>query len=114
MKYMLLIHSGDGPQNYDQIPAAEQEKVMGEYMAIYQTPGVLAGGQLQPADTATTVRVADGRTLTTDGPFVEAKEALGGYYLLEADDIDAAITLAARIPAARMGGAVEVRPVVER
>ena len=72
------------------------------------------GAQLQPPATATTVRVQDGRTLTTDGPFAETKEALGGYYLLEADDLDAAIELAARIPAARLGGAVEVRPLVER
>jgi hypothetical protein len=67
----------------------------------------------QDADTATTVRVADGSTLTTDGPFAETKEALNGYLIFEADDLDAAIALAARIPAARMGGAVEVRPIVE-
>jgi hypothetical protein len=75
---------------------------------------VLGGHQLYPVDMATTVRVQDGRTLTTDGPFIEAKEALGGYYLYEADDLDAALSLAARIPAARMGGAIEVRPVMER
>ncbi len=69
---------------------------------------------MQPPDTATTVRVQDGRTLTTDGPFAELKEAIGGYGFFEADDLDAAIELAARIPAARMGGAVEVRPMVER
>jgi hypothetical protein len=60
------------------------------------------------------VRVQDGRTLTTDGPFIEAKEALGGYFVYEADNLDAAIDFAARIPAARMGGAIEVRPIVER
>jgi hypothetical protein len=87
---------------------------MAEYYAISQAPGVSGGAQLQPTETATTVRVRDGRTLTTDGPFAETKEALGGYYLLEAPDLDAAIELAARIPAARLGGAVEVRPVVER
>jgi hypothetical protein len=65
-------------------------------------------------DTATTVRVQDGQTLTTDGPFVEIKEAIGGYLFFEADDLDAAIELASRIPAARLGGAIEVRPVVER
>ena len=69
---------------------------------------------LYPADTATTVRVKDGRTLTTDGPFIEAKEALDGYFAYEGKDLDAAIELAARIPAARMGGAIEIRPVVER
>jgi hypothetical protein len=83
-------------------------------MAIGQTPGIMGGHQLQGPETATTVRVQDGSTLTTDGPFAETKEAIGGYYLFEADDLDAAIELAARIPAARMGGAIEVRPVVER
>jgi hypothetical protein len=85
---------------------------MGEYYAIRETPGVIGGAQLQPAETATTVRVADGRTLTTDGPFMESREVLGGYYLYEADDLDAAIALAARIPAARFGGAIEVRPLL--
>jgi len=64
-------------------------------------------------EVATTVRVEDGKTLTTDGPFVEIKESIGGYFLYEADDLDAAIELAARVPAARLGGAVEVRPIVE-
>jgi hypothetical protein len=68
---------------------------------------------MQPPETATTVRVDNGKTLTTDGPFVAVKEALGGYFFLEADDLDAAIDLAARVPAARMGGAVEVRPLAE-
>ena len=68
---------------------------------------------MQSPETATTVRVEDGKTLTTDGPFVAVKEALGGYFFFDADDLDAAIELAARVPAARMGGAVEVRPVVE-
>ena len=68
---------------------------------------------MQGPETATTVRVQDGRTLTTDGPFVETKEALGGYFFFEADDLDAAIELASRIPAASMGGAIEVRPIVE-
>ena len=77
------------------------------------TPGVTSGQQLDEPETATTVRVQDGKTLTTDGPFVELKEAVGGYLFLEADDLDAAIELAARVPAARLGGAVEVRPVVE-
>ena len=83
-------------------------------MALSQAPGVTDGAQLQDPGTATTVRVEDGETLITDGPFVETKEVLGGYYLFEADDLDAAIELAARIPAARMGGAIEVRPLVER
>ncbi len=114
MKYMLLIHSSEAAAEFDKLPEDEQNAIYGEYMAISEAPGVSDGNQLQPTETATTVRVQDGKTLTTDGPFVETKEALGGYYLFDADDLDAAIELAARIPAARLGGAVEVRPVVER
>ena len=80
---------------------------------VSATPGVSPGLQLQEPESATTVRVADGETLITDGPFAETKEAIGGYLLFEADDLDAAIALAARIPAARLGGAIEVRPIVE-
>jgi hypothetical protein len=114
MKYMLLIHSTGARERFDVLAEEEQRAIVGEYLAIEKAPGVLDGNQLHPADTATTVRVEDGRTLTTDGPFIEAKEELGGYYLYEAENLDAAIELAARIPAARMGGAIEVRPVVER
>jgi len=112
MKYMLLIHGGR--DQFDRLSEDEQKAVFGEYMAISEAAGVTGGNQLQPADTATTVRVEDGNTLATDGPFVATKEALGGYYLLEADDLDGALEIASRIPAARLGGAVEVRPVVER
>ncbi|HWJ51525.1 MAG TPA: YciI family protein [Solirubrobacteraceae bacterium] len=114
MNYMIQIYSDGVTTAWADLTAEEQSAVMGEYAAIFQTPGVTGGAQLQEASTATTVRVQDGRTLTTDGPFAETKEALGGYYLFEAPDLDAAIELAARIPAARMGGAVEVRPLVER
>ena len=118
MKYMLLIHQGSAPTPRDpdawaRLSEDEQKAVYSDYMAINQTPGVSPGVEMQPPETATTVRVEDGRTLTTDGPFVAVKEALGGYFFLEADDLDAAIDLAARIPAARMGGAVEVRPIAE-
>jgi hypothetical protein len=118
MKYMLLIHQGDTPTPRDpdawgRLSEDEQNAVYADYKAINETPGVSPGLQLQDPETATTVRVQDGKTLTTDGPFVATKEALGGYLLFEADDIDAAIELASRIPAARMGGAVEVRPVGE-
>jgi hypothetical protein len=85
----------------------------GADQVINETPGVSSGLQLQPAEIATTVRVQDGKTLTTDGPCVAVKEALGGYLFFETDDLDAAIDIASRIPAARMGGAVEVRPLVE-
>jgi hypothetical protein len=118
MKYMLLIHQGTAPtprspDEWAKLSPEEQQAVYADYGAITQTPGVSPGLQLQEPETATTVRVEDGKTLTTDGPFVETKEALGGYLVFEADDLDAAIELAARIPAARMGGAVEVRPIVE-
>jgi hypothetical protein len=114
MKYMLQIFSDDALGEFDRLPEDEQKAIMGEYMAISGAPGVTGGAQLQPPTTATTVRVRDGKTLTSDGPFPETKEALGGYYLFDAEDPDAAIELAARIPAARLGGAIEVRPLVER
>jgi hypothetical protein len=113
MKYVLFIHAG-GSSAFENLSEDEQKAITGEYMTLAQAPGVIGGEQLQPATSATTVQVEDGRTLTTDGPFAETKETLGGFYLFEADDLDAVIGLAARIPAARMGGAVEVRPVVER
>jgi hypothetical protein len=118
MKYMLLIHQGatptpHTPDEWERLTEEEQKAVYDAYRAINETPGVTSGLQMQPPETATTVRVQDGKTLTTDGPFVEMKEALGGYLFYEADDLDAAIELASRIPAARMGGAVEVRPIVE-
>ena len=118
MKYMLLIHQGDAPtprspEAWSRLSEDEQKAVYADYRAISETPGVTPGEQMQEPETATTVRVQDGRTLTTDGPFVAIKEALGGYLSFEADDLDAAIELAARIPAARMGGAVEVRPLRE-
>jgi hypothetical protein len=112
MNYLIQIYTGAAMNTWEGLSEDEQAAISGEYFAIREAPGVTAGAQLQPAETATTVRVEDGRTLTTDGPFPETKEALGGYYLLEAADLDGAIELAARIPAARMGGAVEVRPVV--
>jgi hypothetical protein len=118
MKYMLLIHQGDAPTPYDpeawaKLSEQEQQAVYADYQAVNQTAGVSPGLQLQPPEAATTVRVQDGKTLTTDGPFVSIKEALGGFLVFEADDLDAAIELASRIPAARLGGAVEVRPLVE-
>ena len=117
MKYMLLIHQGSTPlpgsEEWNRLSEDEQKAVYADYKAINQTPGVSPGLQLREPETATTVRVQDRKTLTTDGPFVAIKEALGGYLFFEADDLDAAIELAARIPAASMGGAVEVRPIVE-
>jgi hypothetical protein len=117
MKYMLLIHQGTTPSPgtsaWERLSEDEQRAVYADYQSINETPGVTPGVWMEPPETATTVRVEEGKTLTTDGPFVAVKEALGGYLLYEADDLDAAIELAARIPAARMGGGVEIRPVKE-
>jgi hypothetical protein len=119
MKYMLLIHQGSTPnprstpEEWERLSDEEKGSIYAAYKAINETPGVTPGLGLQEPDTATTVRVHDGRTLTTDGPFAELKDAIGGYLHFEADDLDAAIELAARIPAAAMGGAVEVRPIME-
>jgi hypothetical protein len=118
MKYMLMIQQGTTPTPLDPeawatLSPDEQQEIYAAYKAINETPGVTPGNGLQPPETATTVRVQDGKTITTDGPFVETKEALNGYLVYEADDLDAAIELAARIPAARLGGAIEVRPIME-
>ena len=116
MKYLLLIHQGDAPtprepEAWAKLSEDEQNQVFADYQALNQTPGVTPGLQMQGPEAATTVRVEDGQTLTTDGPFVTVKEALAGWLVYEADDLDAAIELAARIPAARLGGAIEVRPL---
>ena len=118
MKYMLLIHQGDAPTPNDpeawgRLSQDEQNAVYAAYKAINENPAVTPGIGMGDPGTATTVRVQDGKTLTTDGPFAELKEAIGGYLFLEADDLDAAIALAATIPAASMGGAIEIRPTVE-
>jgi hypothetical protein len=112
MKYAMLIH--EKPGVFETLAEDQQKAVFAEYMALSDDPRAVGGAQLQPIETATTVRVQDGQTLTTDGPYAETKEVFGGYYVFEADNLDEAIEVAARIPAARMGGAVEVRPVVER
>jgi hypothetical protein len=117
MKYLLLIHQGDTPtpgsDEWEGLSEDEQKAVYTAYQGVNETPGVSPGLWLQPPEMATTVRVQDGKTLATDGPFVAIKEAVGGYLVLDADDLDAAIELASRIPAASMGGAVEVRPIKE-
>jgi hypothetical protein len=117
MKYMLLIHQGDTPvpgtPEWDRLSEEEQKRVFADYHAVNSTPGVTPGAWMEPPELATTVRVDGNKTLTTDGPFVAVKEALGGYLFYEADDLDAAIELASSIPAARLGGAIEVRPLKE-
>jgi hypothetical protein len=118
MKYLLLIQQGTTPlpgtPDWDALSDDERNAVYSDYQAINESPGVTPGAWMEGPETATTVRVEGGRTLTTDGPFVAVKEALGGYLFYEADDLDAAIALAARIPAARLGGAIEVRPLKEQ
>ena len=112
MKYATLIYSKPG--SHEALPEAEYKDVFAGYTALSDDPRCVAGGQLQPVETATTVRVQNGNTLTTDGPYADTKEVFGGYYVFEADNLDEAIELASRIPAARLGGAIEVRPLVER
>jgi len=112
MKYALLIYTKPG--SWDELSESEQQTSHAEYMAIAEEPSVLGGEQLHPVETATTIRVNGGDPLTTDGPFAETKEILAGFYLVDASDLDAAVRIAERIPAARQGGSVEVRPVVER
>jgi hypothetical protein len=113
MKYLLLIYGNEG--NWASLSEAEQGKIFEEYMQfgndINKKGQYLAGEALQPVSTATTVRVKNGKALTTDGPFAETREQLGGFYMVEARDLDEAIALAARIPDARTG-CVEVRPVL--
>jgi hypothetical protein len=111
MEYLLLIYEGE--KRWEGLSKGELDKEMGEYGAFGQEfAGTIKGGNaLQPTSTATTVRVRDGKRLTTDGPFAETKEQLGGYYLIEAPDLDAAIAVAAKIPGAR-SGSIEVRPIM--
>ena len=110
MRYAALIYG----QNAHAEQADRRGEFAREYLELNDDARVVGGAQLHPVEMSTTVRVEDGEALLTDGPFIEAKEYLGGFYLLEADDLDSAIELATRIPAARIGGAVEIRPVVER
>lgn len=117
MKYMLLIHQGDTPvpgtPEWDNFPEDEQKRLYADYQALNSNPAVTPGAWMEGPEMATTVRVQNGQTLTTDGPFVAVKEALGGYCFFEAPDIDAAIELASTIPPARLGGAIEIRPLKE-
>ena len=115
MNFILLIHQGTTPvppsREWDELGEQEKAAIHTGYMKVTGTPGVTPGLRMAPPASATTVRVRDGKTITTDGPFAETKEALGGYLIFEAADLDSAIELASLIPAARIGGAVEVRPL---
>jgi hypothetical protein len=112
MKYALLIYAKPG--SHEDLPEDEQRAVYGEYFALAGDARCVSSGQLKPVETATTVRVSDGRALITDGPFADTKEVFGGYYIFEAQSLDEALELASRVPAARLGGSVEVRPVMEQ
>ncbi len=114
MKYLLQNYSTpEYREALERLTTDEQQAILEEYLAIGQSPEVIRGARLQPVEAATTVRVENGQALLTDGPFVDAKEHVGGFCLVEADDLDGALAIAARIPVARMGGAVEVRPLAE-
>jgi hypothetical protein len=118
MRYMLLIHHGttptpQTPEEWDRLSREEQAEIWQGWKALNETPGVTPGHGLAHPETATTVKVQDGQVLTTDGPFVELKDAVGGFVVLEADDLDAAIEVASKVPSASRGGHVEIRPVVE-
>ena len=110
MKYALLVYSEPGTHD---LPPDEMASVLAEYEALRDEPGYVASGQLHPVEMATTVRSNGGEMLATDGPFADTKEVFGGFYLFDVPDVDAALAVAERVPAVRLGGAVEVRPMVE-
>jgi len=111
VQYMLLVY--DDQTSWQELGEDERNALYAEYGAVAQHKSTKHSAQLHPTGAAKTVRVKDGSTLVTDGPFAETKETLGGYYLVEADSIDDALKLAAKIPSARLGGSIEVRPVME-
>ena len=110
MQYALLIYTKPGAA--EALSDDDQEAVHREYMEVKDLPGIVGGAALHPVETATTVRFEEHQLLVTDGPFADTKEIFAGFYLLEADDLDRATEIAARIPAVRLGGSVEIRPVV--
>ena len=114
MKYLLMIHTNE--KEWGAVPEAQRQQLYGEYRQLIEElrgkGTYLAGSQLQPTSTSTSVRVREGRRLVTDGPFAEVREQLGGYFLIEAANLDEAIGIAARIPSARTG-TIEVRPIIE-
>lgn len=112
MQYALLVYERAGA--YADFSDEQRRSITAEYMTLQADPRIVDGAQLKSVESTTTVRVVDGECLITDGPFADTKEVFGGYYILEVEDIDAALEIAARIPAARLGGAVELRPVVAR
>ncbi len=111
MKYALLIYPKPG--SHEALGVDEAESVSAEYWAFREDPRCLGGAHLQPIETATTVRYSGGKNLITDGPYADTKEVLGGYFVFEASNLDEALEVTQRVPAVRLGGAVEVRPLVE-
>lgn len=115
MQFVLLIYQGATPlpntPEWSSLDEEEQQAIYADYGAVNAMAGITPGLPLGLPSTATTVRVEDGRTLATDGPYVDARRAVGGYFVVEADSLEAAVGIAARIPAARHGGGVEVRAV---
>ena len=111
MQYMLLVY--DDPTAWPELSEEEYGKIYAEYAAVSADPATKHSAQLQPVEQATTIQVKDGTMLVTDGPFAETKETLGGYYVIEAETLDDATAIAGRIPSARLGGMVEVRPLME-
>jgi hypothetical protein len=111
MKYALLVYSEPGAHD---LPDDQAAAVLADYIALREEPGYIGSAQLQPTEMATTIRRSNGQTLTTDGPFADTKEVFGGYYLFDVDNVDVALSIAERIPALRLGGSVEIRPIVEQ
>jgi hypothetical protein len=111
MKYAVLIYTKPG--SHEALEEDDYTSVHAEYMALREDPRCVGGAELQPVESATTVRYGGGEHLIIDGPFADTKEVLGGYYVLDASNLDAALEFAQRIPAVRLGGAVEVRALVE-
>ena len=112
MQYAMMIYAEPGYA--EALPDAEREAVRADFLALTDDARCVAAAQLQPAEMATCVRVAGGRTLMTDGPFADTKEVLGGFCLVEAANLDEVLELAERVPVTRYGGIVEIRPVVAR
>jgi hypothetical protein len=111
MRFLMQIYQGDALEAWAAMAPGDQQAVADDYRAVSETPGVTPGEGLALPHTATTVRVEAGEALVTDGPFADTKEALGGFFLYDCESLDEAIALAARVPAARLGGAVEIRPI---
>jgi hypothetical protein len=113
MRYLLQIYSAGMVDAFEQLSDDEQQAIREELSVLERLPGVVSAARLQPVETATTVRVENGQAMLTDGPFIDAKEHVGGFCILEAEDLDEALEIAGRVPVVRLGGAIEVRPLAE-